>query len=91
MTDARKLTRRDTWTQRLMAWLFREDDAAAARHGWQIEAGPGSRSRVYRDPRFDRFTRCAACGGTGTECPECRGTGRVVLDQRSSRQTGQPR
>ena len=52
-----------------MAWLFREDDAAAARHGWQIEAGPGSRSRVYRDPRFDRFTRCAACGGTGQSAP----------------------
>jgi hypothetical protein len=90
MTDARKLTRRDTWTQRLMAWLFREDDAAAARHGWQIKVGPGGRSRVYRDPRFDRFARCAVCGGTDTECSQCRGTGRVVLDQRSSRETSQP-
>jgi len=82
MKDVRKARGRDTWTQRMAARLFRKDDAAAARHGWQIEIGPGGRSRVYRDPRFNRFARCAACGGTGTDCPECADTGRVVVPGR---------
>ncbi len=70
---------RDTWTRRLTARLFQQDDAAAARHGWQIRAGGGGRSRIYRDPRFDRLASCGTCGGNEAACAECAGTGRVSL------------
>ena len=84
MEDARKANGHDTWLRRLAARLFREQDAAAVRHGWQIETGRTGLSRVYRDPRFDRFARCPQCRGSGTDqdqepCPNCAGTGRIVL------------
>lgn len=82
MENTRK-TKRDTWTRRLAATLFHQDDSAAVRHGWQVTAGPGGRGRIYRDCRFDRFACCPACGGAGTGCPGCTGTGRVDLTQDS--------
>lgn len=37
--------------------LFRDADAHASRHGWQITTRRGGLARTYRDPRFDRFRR----------------------------------
>jgi hypothetical protein len=71
-------------------WLFRADDARARQHGWQITVHPGGLARTYRDPGFDRFSRCPACDGTGTcpagerePCTPCAGTGRITLTGRS--------
>jgi hypothetical protein len=69
-------------------WLFQAHDARARQHGWQITVGRGGLARTYRDPRFDRFRRCPACGGTGTcgdgePCGRCAGTGRITLTERS--------
>jgi hypothetical protein len=65
-------------------WLFRTGDARARQHGWQITVHQGGLARTYRDPRFDRFSRCPACDGTGTcpggePCSPCAGTGRITL------------
>jgi hypothetical protein len=69
-------------------WLYQADDARARQYGWQITIGRGGLARTYRDPRFDRFRRCPACGGTGTclggeSCGRCAGTGRISLAERS--------
>lgn len=94
-----KTTSSQRCRQRLAAWiralgerLFRDDDARAIRHGWQIETRRGGLGRVYRDPRFDQLARCPDCGGTGTgesggPCRRCSATGRIVLGQHVS--TGQ--
>ena len=94
-----KTTSSQRCRQRLAAWiralgerLFRDDDARAVRHGWQIETRRGGLGRVYRDPRFDQLARSPDCGGTGTgesggPCRRCSATGRIVLGQHVS--TGQ--
>ncbi len=66
--------------------LFRDADTRASQCGWQITARLGGMARTYRDPRFDRFRRCPACGGTGTRragqpCDRCAGTGRITVVQ----------
>jgi hypothetical protein len=68
-------------------WLFQGDDGRARQHGWQITVRRGGLARTYRDPRFDRFCRCPACGGTGTcpdgePCDRCARTGRITLTER---------
>ena len=69
-------------------WLFQAEEAARARqHGWQITVNRDGLGRTYRDPRFDRFRRCPACGGTGRcpggeSCGPCAGTGRITLTER---------
>jgi hypothetical protein len=96
MEDARKANGHDTWLRRLAARVFREQDAAAARHGWQIETGRTGLATVYRDPRFDRFARCPRCSGSGMDqdqypCAGCAGTGRTVLGPRSATEAGRSR
>ncbi len=95
-----KTTRSERYRQRLAAWiralgekLFRDDDARAIRHGWQIETRRGGLGRVYRDPRFDQLARCPDCGGSGTgesggPCHRCSATGRIVLGQHVSNTEG---
>jgi hypothetical protein len=66
--------------------LFRDDDARALRHGWQIKTQHGGLSRVYRDSRFDQLARCPDCCASGTSrsgssCHRCSATGRIVLGQ----------
>jgi len=70
--------------ERAGAALFAEPDAQAARNGWTVTRRWGGLARTYRDPRFDQFSRCPDCGGSGNHgrrangpCAECRGTGRV--------------
>jgi len=77
-------------------WLYRADDAFARQHGWQITVLRGGLVRVYRDPRFDRFRRCPACGGIGTSpggesCAQCAGTGRITLTEPSLADRGRAR
>jgi hypothetical protein len=74
--------------RRFGTWLFQAGDERARQHGWQVTARRGGLARTYRDPRFDRFRRCPACGGTGTcpggqSCGACAGTGRITLTERS--------
>ena len=69
-------------------WLFQAEDARARQHSWQITVHRGGLARTYRDPRFDRFCCCPACGGTGTcaggeSCRPCAGTGRITVTERS--------
>jgi RecJ-like exonuclease len=66
--------------------LFREQDASARRHGWDVQVRHGGLSRTYRDPRFDRLQACPACRGAGTgehdrACDRCHGTGRIRLGE----------
>jgi hypothetical protein len=69
--------------------IFRKGDWRARDRGWQIISRHGGLSRTYRDPRFDRLTRCPACSGRGyypgrTTCAGCDGSGRLVLDRAST-------
>jgi hypothetical protein len=61
--------------------LFRDPDLEATVRGWQVRR-PRRFRRVYRDPRFDLVSPCAACGATGVvgprDCPDCAGSGRIV-------------
>jgi len=64
--------------------LFQAGDARASEYGWQITPRHGGLTRLYRDPRFDRFRSCPACRGTGTApddraCDRCAGTGRITV------------
>ena len=66
--------------------LFQAEDARAGQHGWQITARHGGLTRIYRDPRFDRFRPCVVCNSTGIgldnqACSCCGGTGRITLVQ----------
>ncbi len=69
--------------------IFRTDDCHAGNHEWQIIQQYGGLRRAYRDPRFDSLISCAACNGCGSEpdrtaCPDCGGSGRLVLDRAST-------
>ncbi len=57
------------------ATVFAGSDRRARDHGWQV-VETGRLNRLYRDPRFAQFVRCAWCEGAG--CDSCAGTGRVV-------------
>jgi hypothetical protein len=61
--------------------LFRQDDAFARQHGWEITVLRGRPGRLYRDPRFDDLRACTRCNGRGEidrkPCGPCAGTGRV--------------
>jgi len=61
--------------------LFAKDDAFARHNGWTIEVRRGGLGRTYRDPRFDRRSRCPACGdgmdADDLPCWRCPGDGRV--------------
>jgi hypothetical protein len=72
-------------TRRAGAMLFARSDARALLNGWRITQRSGGLSRTYRDPRFDQFSRCYQCGGSGVSrhsalrsCFICRGTGRLT-------------
>src|SRR6266568_2726142 len=41
---------------------FAKDDTFARHNGWTIEVRRGGLGRTYHDPRFDRLSRCPACG-----------------------------
>jgi hypothetical protein len=69
--------------------LFEKDDALARRNGWTIEVRRRGLARTYRDPRFDRLSRCPDCGGSGEDalglkCEPCSGDGRVTLGRQPS-------
>ena len=52
--------------RRVGNWLYQAEEARARQYGWQITTHRGGLARTYRDPRFDRFSRCPGCGGAGT-------------------------
>jgi len=65
--------------------IFGADDRLARDRGWQITLRHGGLGRNYRDPRFDSLAACTACRGRGhnsrgVACPDCDGTGRIVLN-----------
>jgi hypothetical protein len=66
-------------------------DDEARRRGWTVTVRPGTRTHVYRDPRWDRRRRCEECAGTGCAgarpCPWCDGTG--VVTDRPGRRMGE--
>lgn len=73
--------------------VFARPDADARRHDWQITVTHGGFGRRYRDPRFDYLVPCIACNGrsddpSGTTCPACGGTGRIVLDRAAASRPG---
>jgi hypothetical protein len=71
------LTRFRSAIERRAARLHSAADQRAHRCGWEIMVtGRFGGGRVYRDPRFARFVACGWCSGSG--CPRCDGTGRVV-------------
>jgi len=65
--------------------LFEKDDAVARENGWTIEVRRGGLGRTYRDPRFDRLSRCPDCGGTGSG-----GSGNGELGGSGSEELGMP-
>lgn len=74
------------WTHlldRIDERVSRPIDDDARRRGWTVTVLPGTRTHVYRDPRWDRRRVCEHCGGSGGDgarpCPPCEGTG-VVTD-----------
>jgi hypothetical protein len=76
--------------------LFRNDDARARQHGWQVTARRGGLSRAYRDPRFDLLQACPSCFGTGPghqnqDCDRCAGSGRIMLAAKLSPEAGRGR
>ena len=82
------------WTRLLDRIDERVSDAIAddaRRRGWTVGVRPGTRTHVYRDPRWNRRRLCAACGGSGCEgarpCPPCAGTG--VITEQPVRPTGE--
>jgi hypothetical protein len=62
--------------------LFAANDAAAARHGWEVTVHRGGLGREYRDPRFHALHSCPLCDGSGEagheQCSQCDSTGRVT-------------
>ncbi len=74
------------WTRAIGSKIFRAGDRRARDQGWQVIPRHGGLSRRYRDPRFDNLAACTACNGRGCNprgvtCPDCGGTGRIVLDR----------
>ena len=65
-------------------------DDDARRRGWTRHTRPGTRTHVYRDPRWDHRRLCDVCEGSGREgarpCPPCDGTG--VITEQPVRPTG---
>ncbi|MFI6919092.1 hypothetical protein ACIBIZ_03995 [Nonomuraea spiralis] len=63
-------------------WAFDALDERARSQGWRVRR-PAPLVRVYRNPDFDLYVRCTACGGDGMtsrgDCRACRGFGRVRL------------
>ncbi len=86
---------RNGWWTRLLDMIdervSRPIDDDARRRGWTVTVLPGTRTHVYRDPRWDRRRLCEHCGGSGCEgarpCPPCGGTG--VLTDRPVRHAGE--
>ena len=86
--DTRGRSPRNGWWTRLLDMIDERVsgpiDADARRRGWTVGVKPGTRTHVYRDPRWDRRRLCDECAGTGCEgarpCAWCDGTG-VVTDR----------
>ena len=86
--DPRGRDPRTRWWTRLIDMIDErvsgpiDDDAR--RRGWEVYTLPGTRTHVYRDPRWDRRRLCDHCRGSGCEgaqpCGPCDGTG-VTTDQ----------
>jgi hypothetical protein len=86
--DARDRPPRTRWWTRLLNLIDErvsgpiDDDAR--RRGWTVMVLPGTRTHVYRDPRWDRRRLCDHCAGAGCDgarpCLPCDGTG-VLTDQ----------
>ena len=79
--------RRGWWTRlldRIDERVSGPIDDDARRRGWTVTVLPGTRTHVYRDPRWDRRRVCEACEGSGRDgarpCPPCDGTG-VITEQ----------
>jgi hypothetical protein len=64
--------------------VTRRADVRAQELGLQISRVPGTRTQVYRDPRWDRRRECGCCSGTGLDgaqaCDSCTGTGVTTSD-----------
>jgi len=86
--DTRGRSPRTRWWTRLLDMIDERVSAPIddeARHrGWTVMVLPGTRTHVYRDPRWDRRRLCDHCSGSGLEgaqpCRPCDGTG-VITDQ----------
>jgi hypothetical protein len=93
--DTRGRSPRSTWWSHLLdridEHVSRPIDDDARRRGWTVTVTPGTRTHVYRDPRWDRRHQCEECDGTGCEgarpCPWCEGTG--VVTDRPGRRLGE--
>ena len=75
--------------------LFVASDHEARIRGWEIHRTRLGLGRSYRDPRWDRFVRCAQCRGSGiptvatsASCPACRGSGRLGTEFASLHRAG---
>lgn len=74
------------WWTRLLDLIdervSRPVDEGARRRGWSVSVLPGTRTHVYRDPRWDRRRLCDHCAGSGCEgarpCAPCDGSGVLV-------------
>jgi hypothetical protein len=93
--DTRGCSSRNGWWTRLLDVIDQRVsgpiDADARRRGWTVGVLPGTRTHVYRDPRWDRRRLCEDCEGSGRDgarpCLLCEGTGVVTLQP--VRQAGQ--
>jgi hypothetical protein len=93
--DTRGRSPRNGWWTRLLDMIDERVsgpiDADARRRGWTVSIRPGTRTHVYRDPRWDRRRICEECGGSGCAgarlCPPCDGTG--VITEQPVRPTGE--
>jgi hypothetical protein len=87
-THTRGRSPRIRWWTRLLDLLderiSEKVDDDARRRGWTVTVLPGTRTHVYRDPRWDLRRLCGRCAGSGCDgaraCAPCDGTG-VVTDQ----------
>jgi hypothetical protein len=89
-----RFPRRSWWTRlldRIDTRVSGPIDDDARRRGWTMTVRPGTRTHVYRDPRWDRRHACEECAGTGCEgvrpCGWCDGTG--VVTDRPGRRMGE--
>lgn len=48
-------------------WLFRNEDARARQHDWEIRPRHGGLIRTYNDLRFNDLGRHSACAGPDAE------------------------
>jgi hypothetical protein len=85
--DTRGRKRRAPWLTRLLDRIDERVSASidddAFRRGWTVRRLPGTRTHVYRDPRWNRRRACESCAGSGLDamdpCETCDGVGVVTV------------